>query len=180
MLWDWARNRLLGKSRVNQRVHAVDFSWDGTSFVTCGDRHIKWWQVPPPTSPAASQQRVASPGIDSLPPPPPLHGAGVAGVGVSGMPMSPPLPLPPAPADPHAAAVELEGRVVSIVEAQRGATFLDVACAQDAFYAVTDNGNLCCFSIESANIESFVHLEVSFGLLLWFEPSANTNLGKLF
>ena len=46
LLWDWRDGGLVAKGKVSQRVHAVAFARDGSFFVSCGERHVKWWDVP--------------------------------------------------------------------------------------------------------------------------------------
>ncbi len=36
---------LLASSKVSQKVRSVVFSQDGSFFVTCGDRHVKFWTI---------------------------------------------------------------------------------------------------------------------------------------
>ena len=45
-LWDWREGRLVGHGRVGQRVFAAEFLPDGVTFVTVGEKHVKWWEVP--------------------------------------------------------------------------------------------------------------------------------------
>ena len=90
LLWDWRhcgdRNLLpplLGRGKLSQRVYAVEFTPDGGSFVTCGEKHVKFWDV------SHVGMRASSPIGESSDP---------AGLGqtqprqLSRLPLPPPLP----------------------------------------------------------------------------------------
>ncbi|CAM9225132.1 unnamed protein product, partial [Phaeothamnion confervicola] len=136
------RARRAASARIGQKVRAIDFAEDGTYFVTCGDRHVKFWFL---------DDRGNVP-----------YGSGgspAAAVVAAGDPTDPVAAAAAAAAEPAAAAAAaaaplaiLEGRPASILEALKDAVFMDVACSRSAgggggvVYCVTSAGLLCVFS----------------------------------
>lgn len=45
VLWDWNNEKKLTTQKLGNKVHSVSFHPSGDFFVTCGDRHLKWWAV---------------------------------------------------------------------------------------------------------------------------------------
>ena len=45
ILWEWATQRIISSQTINNKVNSISFNEMGTFFVTCGDRHMKWWYI---------------------------------------------------------------------------------------------------------------------------------------
>lgn len=45
ILWDWESQRKLSVQKLGNKVNSMCFNYDGSFFVTCGDRHLKWWYL---------------------------------------------------------------------------------------------------------------------------------------
>jgi len=45
LLWEWASERLICTHKIENKVNAISFHSSGNFFVTCGDRHLKWWYL---------------------------------------------------------------------------------------------------------------------------------------
>lgn len=45
ILWDWEGARKLCVQKLGNKVNSMTFNYDGSFFVTCGDRHLKWWYL---------------------------------------------------------------------------------------------------------------------------------------
>jgi WD40 repeat protein len=45
ILWDWEAARKLCVQKLGNKVNSMTFNYDGSFFVTCGDRHLKWWYL---------------------------------------------------------------------------------------------------------------------------------------
>lgn len=45
ILWDWAAARVVTTHRLSNKVNACCWSDAGAFFVTCGDRHLKFWAL---------------------------------------------------------------------------------------------------------------------------------------
>ena len=45
ILWDWEAQRKLSVQKLGNKVNSMCFNYDGSFFVTCGDRHLKWWYL---------------------------------------------------------------------------------------------------------------------------------------
>ncbi|XP_061405980.1 LOW QUALITY PROTEIN: mitogen-activated protein kinase-binding protein 1-like [Lethenteron reissneri] len=44
-VWDWKRRVLAATNKVSSKVSAVSFSADSSTFVTVGNRHVKFWYI---------------------------------------------------------------------------------------------------------------------------------------
>lgn len=45
IVWDWESEKKLSVQKLGNKVNAIHFHPDGSFFVTCGDRHLKWWYI---------------------------------------------------------------------------------------------------------------------------------------
>jgi WD40 repeat protein len=45
MLWDWSSEKVIAKHKLENKVNAISFHQSSAFFVTCGDRHLKWWYI---------------------------------------------------------------------------------------------------------------------------------------
>jgi len=44
-IWDWRSRRIVSSHKIGNKVNAIAFHYSGNYFVTCGDRHLKWWHI---------------------------------------------------------------------------------------------------------------------------------------
>lgn len=44
-LWDWRANYIVASNKVSVKVKSVSFAENGYSFVTVGNRHVKFWYL---------------------------------------------------------------------------------------------------------------------------------------
>eukprot|EP01127_Copromyxa_protea_P019798 TRINITY_DN6500_c0_g1_i1.p1 TRINITY_DN6500_c0_g1~~TRINITY_DN6500_c0_g1_i1.p1 ORF type:complete len:1131 (-),score=199.26 TRINITY_DN6500_c0_g1_i1:187-3579(-) len=42
-VWDWKEKVVVATNKVSNKIYAIDFSEDGTHFVTSGVKHLKFW-----------------------------------------------------------------------------------------------------------------------------------------
>jgi WD40 repeat protein len=45
IIWDWESQKKASVQKLGNKVKALRFHPDGSFFVTCGDRHLKWWYL---------------------------------------------------------------------------------------------------------------------------------------
>lgn len=45
IVWDWEAQIKICSHKLGNKVNSVCFNHDGSFFVTCGDRHLKWWYL---------------------------------------------------------------------------------------------------------------------------------------
>ena len=45
VIWDWESLRIVSTQKLGNKVNSVCFHPGGDYFVTCGDRHLKWWYL---------------------------------------------------------------------------------------------------------------------------------------
>lgn len=45
IVWNMTDGSVISKHKIGNKVNAIKFREDGKAFVTCGDRHLKWWYV---------------------------------------------------------------------------------------------------------------------------------------
>jgi len=43
-VWDWREQKSLACSKLVSKVFAIDFAPEGTTFVTVGEKHFKFWE----------------------------------------------------------------------------------------------------------------------------------------
>ena len=166
LLWDWRRKQPptsggdkqgsapgapLCVCRLSNKVNAVCWSECGTFFVTCGDRHLKFWTLEyPATSSNPNPNPNPSTSLDNA------HSA--AG-------------------DTQAAPTGLSGKPGSITEHLRDAVFMDVCCgaagtsSEGMIYCTTSAGVLCAFT-QQRLMDKWVQLEspASYCLALFCKP----------
>ena len=194
LLWDWRRcsDRPMSRGKVSQRIFAVEFTPNGHFFVTCGEKHVKFWDAfnvleevtsdetaecrAPPLPPP--QENVSNNSSAPLPPPPPSRALSLPPSVQEGTLRERRLSKPPS--EPPKMPQDLRGRLASIVESQRGAIFIDVACTEDGkVYAVTTDGVLSAFNASTARIESYVSMEASTAYSLSVQHSGGGHVGAL-
>ena len=44
-IWNWRAGKCISKQKIGNKVHSIGFHPDGDYFVTCGDKHLKWWHL---------------------------------------------------------------------------------------------------------------------------------------
>ena len=180
LLWDWRRGAVVAKGRAQHKVHALSFSPAGAYLVTAGERHVKFWDVPAPlssgTNPDASMV-VANAGSEA---------AGHASTESGGVLAS---------GARDSSVIQMTGRLAAVVEALRGAVFVDVACSRSnngtsskdncsssrdescIAFAVTAKGQLCAFDAAAATITSLVALEASVAYSVSVRPTSGNPSG---
>ena len=45
IIWEWATLRIASTQKLGNKVNSICFHPGGNYFVTCGDRHLKWWYL---------------------------------------------------------------------------------------------------------------------------------------
>jgi WD40 repeat protein len=46
MVWDWrSTTQVAGNKISSSKVYSIAFSEDGNFFVTCGQKHLKYWNM---------------------------------------------------------------------------------------------------------------------------------------
>jgi mitogen-activated protein kinase binding protein 1 len=45
IVWEWMHLKIVAVLKLTNKVHSVSFQSNGNYFVTCGDRHLKWWYM---------------------------------------------------------------------------------------------------------------------------------------
>ena len=45
IVWDWESLRIVSAQKLGNKVNSLCFHPSGKYFVTCGDRHLKWWYL---------------------------------------------------------------------------------------------------------------------------------------
>ena len=45
IVWDWEALKKVSVQKIGNKVNCVQFHPSGAYFVTCGDRHLKWWYL---------------------------------------------------------------------------------------------------------------------------------------
>ena len=45
VVWDWEALKKVSVHKIGNKVNSVQFHSSGAYFVTCGDRHLKWWYL---------------------------------------------------------------------------------------------------------------------------------------
>jgi len=170
LLWDWRHGAVVAKGRTQHKVHALSFSPAGTYLVTAGERHVKFWDVPAPLSADASPN-AATAGANND-----GEVAGNASTESAGL---------MAGGVRDGTVVQMAGRLAAVVEALRGAVFVDMACSNNRIsssggdqsciaFAVTAKGQLCAFDAAAATITSLVALEASAAYSISVQPTTST------
>ena len=44
-IWDWKSGNCLSSQKISNKVNSISFDISGSYFVTCGDKHLKWWHM---------------------------------------------------------------------------------------------------------------------------------------
>ena len=65
ILWHWQDCEMICTHKIENKVHAISFHPSGNFFVTCGDRHLKWWYFVKENGPSGSTPKVV--GINGRP-----------------------------------------------------------------------------------------------------------------
>ncbi len=126
---------LLASAKVSQKVRSVVFGHDGAFFVTCGDRHVKFWTIEVGGIGKKSEEAKEEEEEEEQPT---ANGTGIV-------------------------AITLTGRPASTLEGLSDSIFMDIACCQgedgiNTVYAVTSSAVLCVFSTQCV-MEQWVDLE---------------------
>ena len=45
IVWDWYDSKIITIMKLTNKVYSITFQPEGNYFVTCGDRHLKWWYL---------------------------------------------------------------------------------------------------------------------------------------
>ncbi len=127
---------LMASANVSQKVRSVVVSQGGTFFVTCGDRHVKFWNI---------------------------EDGGVGKKGEEGKEEE--EKKQPSTNGKDISAITLTGHTASTLEGLSDSIFMDVACCQgedgiDTVYAVTSSAVLCVFSTQHV-MERWINLEAN-------------------
>jgi mitogen-activated protein kinase binding protein 1 len=65
MVWDWIDCRMISSNKIENKVHGISFHPSGNFFVTCGDRHLKWWYFVKENDPSGKESKVV--GVNGRP-----------------------------------------------------------------------------------------------------------------
>lgn len=150
----------MAHGRVAQRVYALAFiPGHQTRFVTCGERHVKWWDL---AQPLLEKDSAAA----RVPDGPGQENSGLGSEAANA-----------ADGAKASGIVELRGKSATVSEALRGATFLDVCCAPSAVFAVTSAGTLCAFDAATCTLSGAVELEADAAFSVSLQPAAASLAG---
>jgi WD40 repeat protein len=42
-VWDWKEKSIVATNKTTAKIYAIDFPEDGSHFVTCGSKYLKFW-----------------------------------------------------------------------------------------------------------------------------------------
>ena len=45
IVWDWENLRAVSVQKIGNKVNSLCFHPNGSYFISCGDRHLKWWYI---------------------------------------------------------------------------------------------------------------------------------------